>query len=76
VIEHNANIDPGVVAEGAALVNDYDFRLAKAHFRGNGWRGLAALLIVLIVRAAIVVAIAFSAGSGGISLVELIEHLI
>jgi hypothetical protein len=58
------------------LVNDYDFRLAKARFRGNGWRGLAALVIVLIVRAAIVVAIAFSAGSGGISLIKLIEHLV
>jgi len=58
------------------LTNDYDFTLSKSHFRGNGWRGLAALVIVLIVRAAIVAAIAFSARSGGISLVQLIEQLV
>jgi hypothetical protein len=61
---------------GTALLNDYDFRLAQAHFRGNGWRGLAALVIALIVRGAIVAAIAFSAKSGGISLMQLIERLV
>jgi hypothetical protein len=40
------------------VVTDYDFKLARAHLRGNGWRGLAALAIVLIARAAIVGAIA------------------
>ena len=57
------------------MVDDYEFTLAKAHFRGKGWRGLAALVVVLILRAAIVAAIAFSARSGGISLVQLIVHL-
>jgi hypothetical protein len=58
------------------VVTDYDFRLAKAHFRGNGWRGLAALAIVLIARAAIVGAIVLSARSGGVWLVQLIERLV
>jgi hypothetical protein len=58
------------------VVTDYDFRLAKAHFRGNGWRGLAALAIVLIARAAIVAAIAFSARPGAVWLVQLIDHLV
>jgi hypothetical protein len=62
--------------EGAAVVIDYDFNIAKAHFRGNGWRGLAALAIVLIVRATIVGLIAFSADSGGTWLAHLLEHLV
>jgi hypothetical protein len=73
--EHNANIGPGIRAEGTAVVTDYDFRIAKAHLRGNGWRGLAALAIVLIVRAAIVGVIALSARSGGVWLAHLVEHL-
>jgi len=58
------------------VITDYDFRLGKSHLRGNGWRGLAALVLVLILRAAIVGAIAFSARPGGVWLVRLIEHLI
>jgi hypothetical protein len=58
------------------LVTDYDFRLAKTHLRGNGWRGLAALAIVLIARAAIVGVIALTARSGGLWLVQLLEHLV
>jgi hypothetical protein len=59
-----------------AVLVDYDFRLGKSHLRGSGWRGLAALAIVLTVRAAIVGAIAFSARTGSIWLVEFIEHLV
>jgi hypothetical protein len=58
------------------MVIDFDFRLGKSHLRGNGWRGLAALAIVLTVRAAIVGAIAFSARPGGVWLVQLIEQLV
>jgi hypothetical protein len=58
------------------VVIDYDFRLGKSHFRGKGWRGLAALAIVLTVRAAIVGTIAFSARPGGFWLLELIERLV
>ena len=58
------------------MVTDYDFKLARAHLRGNGWRGLAALAIVLIARAAIVGAIAFSARMVGVWLVQFIEHLL
>jgi hypothetical protein len=58
------------------VIVDYDFRLAKAHLRGNGWRGLAALALVLIARAAIVGAIAISARTGGFWLVQLLEHLV
>jgi hypothetical protein len=58
------------------VATDYDFRLAKAHLRGNGWRGLAALAVVLIARAAIVGAIAISARTGGVLIVQLLEHLV
>jgi len=58
------------------VVADYDFRLGKSHLRGNGWRGLAALAIVLTMRAAIVGAVAFSARLGGVWLIQLIEHLV
>jgi hypothetical protein len=58
------------------VVIDYDFRLGKSHLRGNGWRGLAALAIVLTVRAAIVAAIAFSARPTGVWIFQLIEHLV
>jgi hypothetical protein len=58
------------------VVIDYDFRLGKSHLRGKGWRGLAALAMVLTVRAAIVGTIAFSARPGGVWLFELIEHLV
>jgi hypothetical protein len=27
---------------------DYDFRLGKNHLRGTGWRGLIALMMILI----------------------------
>jgi hypothetical protein len=58
------------------VVVDYDFRLGKSHLRGNGWRGLAALAIVLTMRAAIVSAVAFLARLGSVWLIQLIEHLV
>jgi hypothetical protein len=58
------------------VVADYNFRLAKSHLQGNGWRGLAALALVLIARAVIVGAIAISARPGGLWLVQLLEHLV
>jgi hypothetical protein len=58
------------------VVVDYDFRLGKSHLRGNGWRGLAALAIVLTMRAAIVSAVAFLARLGSAWLIQLIEHLV
>jgi hypothetical protein len=62
--------------EGTAVAADYNFRLAKSHLQGNGWRGLAALAIVLIARAAIVGAIALSARPGALWLGQLLEHLV
>jgi hypothetical protein len=58
------------------VVIDYDFRLGKSHLRGAGWRGLAALAIVLTARAAIVGSIAVSAIPGGVWLLQLIAHLV
>jgi hypothetical protein len=62
--------------EGTAVAIDYDFRLARAHFRGSGWRGLAALALVLIVRATSVAVVAFFASSGGMWLVQLLKRLV
>ena len=58
------------------MVTDYNFRLAKAHLRGSGWRGLMALALILTLRVAIVGAIAFSASPGGAWVVQFIEHLV
>jgi len=58
------------------VVTDYDFRLARTHLRGTGWRGLAALALVLIARTVIVGAITFSARAGAQWLVPLLEHLV
>jgi len=58
------------------VVTDYDFRLARTHLRGTGWRGLAALALVLIARMVIVGAITFSARAGAHWLVPLLEHLV
>jgi hypothetical protein len=58
------------------VATDYDFKLGKSHLRGNGWRGLAALVLVLTLRAAIVGTIAVSARPGGVWLIQLIERLI
>lgn len=37
------------------MANDFDFRAGNKHFRGNGWRGLVALGLWLIVRGTIFV---------------------
>lgn len=58
------------------MVIDYDFRLGRSHLRGNGWRGLAALALVLTLRAAIVGAIAFYATPGAVWVIRLIERLV
>jgi hypothetical protein len=58
------------------VATDYDFKLGKSHLRGNGWRGLAALVLVLTLRAAIVGTVAVSARPGGVWLIQLIERLI
>lgn len=48
------------------MANDFDFRAGNKHFRGNGWRGLVALGLWLIVRGTIfVVAIIASPTSSG-----------
>jgi hypothetical protein len=58
------------------MVVDYDFRLGKNHLRGNGWRGLAALVIILALRATIIVAIVFSANPSSLLLVHLFQRLV
>jgi hypothetical protein len=58
------------------VVIDYDFRLGRSHLRGKGWRGLAALVLVLMLRATIVGAIAISARIGVLWLVQLLQHAV
>jgi hypothetical protein len=55
---------------------DYDFKLGRNHLRGNGWRGLAALVVVLTLRAAIVGTIVITARPGGMWLVQFMEHFL
>ena len=58
------------------MMIDYDFRVGKNHLRGTGPRGLAALAIVVTLRAALVGMIAVSAKTGGIWLAQLLQHLV
>ena len=58
------------------MVIDYDFRVGKNRLRGTGPRGLAALAIVVTLRAALVGMIAVSAKTGGIWLAQLLQHLV
>ena len=59
--------------EGTAVVTDYDFKLGRSHLRGAGWRGFAALVVVLILRVAILSAIVFSARPSGLWLAHLFQ---
>jgi len=55
------------------MVIDFDFKLGKNHLRGTGPRGLAALVIVFALRAALLGMVAVSARAGGIWLVQLLH---
>ncbi|HEX3414486.1 MAG TPA: hypothetical protein VHT00_22505 [Stellaceae bacterium] len=56
------------------MVIDYDFRLGRSHLRGKGWRGLIALVMVLLLRAMIIAGIAISTRIGVHWLVQLLQH--
>jgi len=58
------------------MVIDYDFKMGKIHLRGVGSRGLAALVMVLVLRVALIGTIAVSARAGGFWLVQLAHQLV
>jgi hypothetical protein len=58
------------------MVIDYDFRLGRSHLRGKGWRGLMALGLVVMLRAAMVGIVAISAKPFGVYLVQLLRGLL
>jgi hypothetical protein len=60
---------------GGAMIVDYDFMLGKQRFRGVGWRGLVALGITLMVRAAVLAIIIISAKNASSWVPQLIERL-
>jgi len=55
-----------------SMVIDFDFRLGRSHLRGNGWRGLTALGIVLALRAATLAVVVVSARPAGDGLIRLL----
>ena len=57
------------------MIVDYDFMLGKQRFRGVGWRGLVALGITLMVRAAVLAIIIISAKNASSWMPQLIERL-
>ena len=57
------------------MIVDYDFMLGKQRFRGVGWRGLVALGITLMVRAAVLAIIIISAKNASGWMPKLIERL-
>jgi hypothetical protein len=74
--EHYSNILAIIMLRpGGAMIVDYDFTLGKQRLRGVGWRGLAALGITLIIRAAVLAIIVISAKSASDWLPRLIEIL-
>jgi hypothetical protein len=58
------------------VIIDYDFKLGGNRLRGSGWRGLAALGVVLALRAGIVGVITLSARPAGAVLVQLLQRLL
>jgi hypothetical protein len=58
------------------MVLDFDFKLGRSHLRGNGWRGLIALGIVVVLRAATLAAIVISARPVSQGVVRLLGRLI
>jgi hypothetical protein len=74
--EHSSNMPAIIMLEpGGAMIVDYDFTLGKQRLRGVGWRGLVALGITLIIRAAMLSVIVISAKSASDWLPRLIEIL-
>jgi hypothetical protein len=74
--EHYSNIRDEMMPEpGGAMVVDYDFTLGKQRLRGVGWRGLVALVITLVFRAAMIAIIIISAKSASGWVPQLIERL-
>jgi hypothetical protein len=57
------------------MIVDYDFTLGKQRLRGVGWRGLVALGITLILRAAVLAVIVITAKNAGSWLPHLVERL-
>ena len=55
---------------------DFDFTLGKQRLRGVGWRGLVALGITLVFRAAVLAIIVISAKNASDWLPQLIERLL
>jgi hypothetical protein len=49
---HELRLFQMLVRRDGTVVTDYDFRLGKNYLRGTGWRGLIALVIILIFLAA------------------------
>ena len=45
---HELRLFQMLVRRDGTVVTDYDFRLGKNHLRGTGWRGLIALMMILI----------------------------
>jgi hypothetical protein len=64
-----------MLGPGGAMIVDYDFTLGKLRLRGVGWRGLMALCITLMFRAAILTIIVISAKNASGWLPQLIERL-
>jgi hypothetical protein len=56
-----------------SVLTDYDFQLGKNHFRGSGWRGLAALGVILIFRLAILGILVVSARPASAWLINLLR---
>jgi hypothetical protein len=45
---HQLRLLEVLVGRPSAVLIDYDFRIGRSHFRGKGWRGLIALVMMLI----------------------------
>jgi hypothetical protein len=49
---HQLRLLEMLVGRPSVVLIDYDFRIGRSHFRGKGWRGLIALVMMLISRTA------------------------
>jgi hypothetical protein len=71
---HQLRLFQMLVRRDSAVVADYDFRLGKNHLRGKGWRGLMALVIMLIFLGAITWILTIPVKPAGIWLLQLLDR--
>ena len=73
---HQLRLLEMLVGRPSAVLIDYDFRIGRSHFRGTGWRGLIALVMMLIFFTAAIWILAIPAKPAGMLGFGLLHRLL